>query len=307
MFQVNPPKPFSVPAFPIESIAKEGIGSLSPIDSTSVYGCGWPEKIIFRARLRPEELRLDEFVSLVSPQTHTRNANNFRVEGYGDPTSVSQEAAQLLGQENPGFLCGQAYLAGDGELRTDLVFFDHYAGEAKTILTPQMVADSKICWKVWHVREGEVFSMDGRAYLLFEFDGMLTDGAPNLCHIGCCCLKDGKLGPLQTLWTAQDDRSAHVSTCGSPVKIDRNWTMFFNRRRGASWGIAYGLLSRRGERLRLTWPCKDWLVAPHLEAPPEIPNYGGIAGSYVQTTDHGVELWTQTYGGAPNIYCLARQ
>ena len=73
--------------------------------------------------------------------------------------------------------------------------------------------------------------------------------------------------------------------------------MFFNRRRGGKWGIAYGVLNTRGGQLRLTRP-------PLLQASAEIEDYEGIAGSYVERTDKGVEIWTQTYGGGPGVQCL---
>ncbi len=222
--------------------------ALTRAGGTTVYARGVPENTIVRATLEDNELT--NLTLVLSPAMYPQTHDKQPVVGYEDPTFMPA-STNPFGRED-ALLCTQVFPSNErpGKVETNLVYvaLDGSGAPAsvRPILTPAMLVDAGVADVAYMAKEAELIRHDGREYLLFEYNSVHGD-EPKASHIGICEILDGKCACLRRFWTAADDGSAHVSTCGSPlVRIKGGSLLFFNRRRDSPdamvWGIACALV-----------------------------------------------------------------
>jgi len=246
--RVKNTKPISVSSdLPIDGVASGGLMALNKMRGNDILGRGVPENTIFRARLdyTSDNYRLSDIKLLVSRELFPCTHDGKDVVGYEDPTFVSGDVNPfVLGED--GFICSQTHRKDNEEgLSCNLVYIglDPFgkASHIKTLLTPNMLVKHDIALDVDMVKEAEIFQLsDGRFYMLFEYAGAHFAGEPRESHIGIARIEDKKIVELKRFWTADNDRSEHVSTDSELFQLaDGLGLIFFNRGHNNVWGITY--------------------------------------------------------------------
>lgn len=250
--------------------ASGGMMALTRYRHGFVYGRGVPENTLFKAFLQDNELQNPSL--LVSCKTYDTTSTNKTVVGYEDPTFIVGSQNPFTKQGCDGLLATQTYPSerGPKKVDCDLVYFELIGGVLQsptTLLTPQMLIEAGLTKTACLVKEGELLFANGQAYMLFEYNGSHGDEL-KASHIGICRIKDGRCTDLKPFCTAQADHSAHVSTCGAPIVLEKDHLLlFFNRRRDSQtrlvWGVTYMVFRiDRWDQIMILELGPDFLLEP---------------------------------------------
>lgn len=204
-----------------------------------IFGRGVPENIIFKAKLVKNVLSKVEV--LISPDYNTTHDPDI---GYQDPTVVP-------GTNN--LLLSKTYFVKD-KLYCEISFAEKHSDgmyRLTTALDPKYIQDLSPYSDM--VKEVEFIDfLAGINTVVYEYtngpSGMVGQGVSSCIAIGDYV--NEKVINSKPFLSAEDDDSQHVSTCGSPVKLENgNWLLFYNRCRSNKWGIAWLVMSPQYEIL----------------------------------------------------------
>ena len=229
--------------YDINDSKHSGLMALNRVDGSHVLCRTVPDNKIVIASLHGNCVA--NIRTLIAPQyIHTVN----RDIGFQDPTVIDANH----------FVFSRAY-SKENKVYCDLVLAsqeDSREYSLKTILRP-MDCDA-LDENVDMVKELEFIDHGQSDVVLFEY----TDGRSS--HIAQGNYHDGKITNLSTFLRAEDDGSEHVSTCGSPIRLDSgDWLLFFNRCRDSVWGVTWLTLS---PDLVIDFVSEEYVILPKKKA-----------------------------------------